>query len=244
MKHTQIIKLSTFLAFIVLSFMSFYACSAIDPDDLTPEQKARALKQKISKCQSSPSGTSPACLALSTYDISGIEDFKGMFRNLRWDVDISNWDTSEVTDMSYMFFNAREFNADISRWNTSKVRVMSNMFTQAYKFNADISRWDVSNVEDMNRMFLYAYDFNANISNWNTSKVADMGYMFWKAFKFNANISNWDTSNVKDMGYMFKEARAFNQDISGWKTDAVIVCIQFADRAGALKPPSFKCKSD
>ena len=51
-------------------------------------------------------------------------------------------DTSKVTDMSYMFYTAREFNGDLSAWDTSKVTDMARMFYQAYKFNGDLSAWN------------------------------------------------------------------------------------------------------
>ena len=35
--------------------------------------------------------------------------------------DLSNWDVSKVTDMSYMFNSANVFNQDLSAWNTEKV---------------------------------------------------------------------------------------------------------------------------
>ena len=31
---------------------------------------------------------------------------------------ISNWDTSEVTDMKFLFENAKDFNDNIGRWDT------------------------------------------------------------------------------------------------------------------------------
>ena len=36
--------------------------------------------------------------------------------------DISNWDVSNVTDMSYMFCNCKVFNQDISKWDVSNVK--------------------------------------------------------------------------------------------------------------------------
>ena len=33
---------------------------------------------------------------------------------------ISTWDTVNITDMSYMFYNAIQFNQDISNWDVSK----------------------------------------------------------------------------------------------------------------------------
>ena len=42
--------------------------------------------------------------------------------------DISNWDTSKVTDMWQMFQNAKDFNKDISGWKTAEVTRMAAMF--------------------------------------------------------------------------------------------------------------------
>ena len=41
---------------------------------------------------------------------------------------IDKWDTSRVTNMSYLFQNRNHFNFDISKWNTSNVKDMSYMF--------------------------------------------------------------------------------------------------------------------
>ncbi|AJK51389.1 hypothetical protein MCCG_0420 [Mycoplasma capricolum subsp. capripneumoniae 87001] len=51
---------------------------------------------------------------------------------------IQCWDTSNVTDMNYMFCWAENFNQDISSWNTSNVIDMSSMFCFAESFNQPI----------------------------------------------------------------------------------------------------------
>ena len=45
--------------------------------------------------------------------------------------DISKWDTSNVTDMSGMFYKGYTLSSlpDISKWDTSKVTNMSSMFS-------------------------------------------------------------------------------------------------------------------
>ena len=127
---------------------------------------------------------------------------------------ISNWDTSYVTSMSYLFNNRENFDEDISRWNVSNVTDMSYMFKDAKKFNGDISSWNTSNVRFMHRMFEGAESFNGDISSWNVSNVTRMSSMFKDAKKFNGDISSWNTSNVRFMDMMFEGAESFNQNIN------------------------------
>jgi len=110
-----------------------------------------------------------------------------------------------------MFKNSR-FNGDISKWNVSNVKYMYGMF-QNSKFNQDISNWDVGNVRDMDFMFQNS-KFNQDISNWDVGNVEIMGSMFRNS-KFNQDISNWDVGNVRDMWGMFNNSQ-FNQNINMW----------------------------
>ena len=120
--------------------------------------------------------------------------------------EINTWDTSLITDMSYLFHNKPTFNGDISDWDVSSVTNMSYMFADAESFNVDISDWDVSSVTDMERMFSHAYSFNQDISDWDVSSVTNMSGMFVFAESFNQDISEWDVSSVTDMTDMFDYA--------------------------------------
>ncbi len=154
---------------------------------------------------------------ISDWDTSQVTDMYGMFSSATsFNQDISDWDTSQVTYMDWMFAGATSFNQDISKWSTSQVTDMYSMFRGASSFNQDISNWDTGQVTSMYGMFAYATNFNGDISNWDTSQVTSMSFMFFSATNFNGDISNWDTSQVTDMYGMFAGASNFNQDMSTW----------------------------
>lgn len=132
-----------------------------------------------------------------------------------------NWNTTNVTNMSDMFYDASLFNQPIGNWNTLNVTNMSYMFRGASAFNQDIGNWNMINVNNMTGMFNGATTFNQNIGSWNTANVTNMSYMFWNAIAFNQDIGSWNTSSVTAMTSVFQGATSFNQDISNWNTSNV-----------------------
>lgn len=140
---------------------------------------------------------------------------------LRANSQINNWDTTNVTNMSWAFYNADLFNESIANWNTSNVTNMSTMFFSANIFNQDITDWDTSKVTDMSYMFSGALAFNQNIGKWNTLNVTNMSHMFEVANSFNQSLNNWNTSKVTNMESMFQSNTIFNGDIGGWDTSSV-----------------------
>ncbi|WP_313269930.1 BspA family leucine-rich repeat surface protein, partial [Epilithonimonas vandammei] len=71
-------------------------------------------------------------------NLSNVTSMLNMFfscNSLNGPSNINSWDTSNVTDMSYMFYSASAFNQNIGSWDTSKVTNMGYMFCLASVFN-------------------------------------------------------------------------------------------------------------
>ena len=148
-----------------------------------------------------------------------VTNYAGMFKDSRLDADISNWDTSNVRDMSSMF-KGSTFRGDISRWNTSNVTDMSSMFAGAPSFNSSLNSWDMRQVAKIDHMFAGASTFNQDIGAWKLDSVTSLDSLFEGAISFNGSVA-WDTSKVTSMNQTFSGAKRFNGNVSGWDTSRV-----------------------
>ena len=146
------------------------------------------------------------------------------FNNIR-DIDLSNFDTSRVTDMNYMFWNMHSLTSlNLSNFDTSKVTNMSSMFYSMRNLTSlDLSNFDTSNVTNMKAMFHNSWSLTSlNLSNFNTSKVTKMESMFDNTGLTSLNLSNFDTSNVTNMCRMFAFMRNLTTlDLSNFDTSKV-----------------------
>ena len=124
-------------------------------------------------------------------------------------LNLTNLDTSKVTDMSRMFFYNTAITLDLSSFNTSNVTDMSYMFYNARVTSIDLSSFDTSNVTDMSDMFAYSAATEIKgLDKFDTSKVTNMSYMFSNARATSIDLSSFDTSNVTNMRSMFQESAA------------------------------------
>lgn len=144
-------------------------------------------------------------------------------RNFSWNQNIGNWDVSNVSLFTQMFYRANSYNNGgsdtIKNWNTSAATSMAAMFYQT-QFNQPITGWNVSNVTNMSQMFQQT-PFNYSINSWDVKNVTNMGSMFYGCTSFNQPLSSWTTSACTNMSYMFYGATSFNQDIGNWNVSNV-----------------------
>ena len=142
------------------------------------------------------------------------------------DIDVSNFDTSNVTDMYRMFSGMSKITSlDVSNFDTSKAIDMEYMFSGVRSLTSlNVSNFDTSNVTDMQSMFSSMESLTSlNVSNFNTSNVTRMNGMFAGVESLTSlHVSNFDTSNVTDMQSMFTSMRSLTSlDVSNFDTSNV-----------------------
>ena len=171
--------------------------------------------------------TSAEFLEASKIDTSKVKNMFSMFANSEFtQLDLNSWDTSNVEDMSFMFYKITMIpSLDLNKWNTSKVKDMRGMFHHTSNLKElNIQDWNTSNVEDMSDMFDYSAELTKlDLNKWNVSKVKNMSTMFANLVNLEElKISNWNTSNVEDMSGMFESNLKLKElDISNWNTSKV-----------------------
>ena len=154
-------------------------------------------------------------LDLSSFDTSQVTDMGYMFSELSMlaDLNLSNFDTSKVTNMEGMFSEVSKLtNLDLSSFDTSRVTNMGLMFSFTSKLvSLNLSNFNTSQVTVMNRMFANMPNLaNLNLSSFDTSQVTEMSYMFYNTPNLTSlDLSNFDTSKVTDMNNIFALANNY-----------------------------------
>lgn len=139
---------------------------------------------------------------------------------------IENLDTSEVTDMSYMFTDGSQYtDLDLSSFDTSNVTTMSGMFLNCSKLtNLNLANFDTKNVVKLTNLFNGCSAIeNINLSSFDTSNVTKMYAMFGNCENLkNVNVKNFNTSKVTDMEAMFFNCKSLSKiDLSNFNTSSV-----------------------
>ena len=194
------------------------------------------------------------CKYFTTIDLSGfgitnkVKNMKSMFQgcqgldNLVFRSD--NIDTSEVTDMSFMFINCRNLaELDLSLFNTAKVQTMQKMFMQCTGLETLTfgENFKANKAVDMSNMFNNCGNLTTiDVSAFRPVDATDMSYMFYRCKKLSTiDVSRWGDEviidgnsyhgmrKVTNFSFMFagtsgtgNEMTVANLDVSGWHVGA------------------------
>lgn len=163
---------------------------------------------------------------LEYLDTSEVKNMHAMFYKLGAieSLDLSNFNTSKVTNMEWMFLSCDIYELNLSSFDTSKVTNMRSMFS-GYKNSAplNLSNFDTSNVTNMSSMFSnYSSSAPLDLKNFDTSNVTNMRSMFYQFQGSTLDLSSFNTSNVTDMSSMFREYdSSYSLDLSNFDTSNV-----------------------
>jgi len=148
-------------------------------------------------------------LDLSNFNTINVKDMSYMFYycpSLTF-LNLSNYNTNNVSDMSYMFYKCSSLTSlNLSNFKTNKVNNMRYMFSNCSNLTSlDLSNFNTINVKDMSYMFFDCNSLNSlQIKNFNTNNVNNMNNMFSHCCSLTSlNISNFNTNNVNNMNNMF-----------------------------------------
>ena len=155
------------------------------------------------------------------------------------EIDFSDFDTSIVTDMSYMFSGCSLLSSlNLSNFNTYQVQYMGSMFYECSSLSSlNLSDFDTSKVISMSSMFSGCSSLTSLIlSNFNTSQTLFMYNMFSKCSSLTyLNLYNFDTSGINDMDQMFSGCSSLiSLNISNFDTSKVITMYAMFDGCSSL----------
>lgn len=177
-------------------------------------------------------------------------------------VDISNFDYTNVTDMSIMFKNCSSLiSMDLSNINFGIVADMSQMFRSctsltsldlsntitnslinldqlcllcANLITVNLSGIDSSNVTAFSSMFEGCTSITSiNLTNVDTSSSITMQRMFTNCSALTSlDFSSFDMGNVADISFMFFNCSGFSPDISGFDVSSVTTADRMMESSG------------
>lgn len=162
---------------------------------------------------------------LKFFNTSNITLMVGVFYGASADyIDVSNWDTSNVTKMYNVFGGIRSI-IGLNKWNVSKVENMDYMFCSQTEDIGDVSNWDVSNCSSFKCMFRENHAIkNIDLSSWAIKSGASISNMFFNMGRVKTigfpNIANGCTSGSTGRylnsltSIFFKEGSTFGCSLS------------------------------
>ena len=159
---------------------------------------------------------------LSNFDTSNVINMEGLFLASKVSsLDLSSFNTSNVTNMAQMFQELSINSLELSTFDTSKVTNMLQMFCSIKVTTLDLSSFDTSNVTNMANMFFESKATTINLSSFDTSNVIDMSGMFYGSQATTLDLSSFDTSNVTNMNSMFARSSATSLNLEKFNTSKV-----------------------
>ena len=141
-------------------------------------------------------------------------------------INISSFNTNNVTDMSYMFSNCQFLESlDLSSFNTNKVTDMNHMFYNCCSLKSVfVSSFDTNNVINMCHMFCECISLESlNLSSFKNKNVTNISHMFFNCSSLKSlNLTSFKTNKVSDMSAMLNFCSSLKSlDLSSFNANKV-----------------------
>ncbi|MDO4912843.1 MAG: BspA family leucine-rich repeat surface protein [Lactobacillus sp.] len=159
-------------------------------------------------------------------------------------VDLRNFDTSNITDMTNLFSMSRNLKSvNMSGLDTKSVKSMKKLFFYCTSLtDYDLTGIDTSQVTDMSEIFSSCSAMTTiNLSNLNTSSVTNMSNMFAGMNSLESiDLSGLDTSKVTNMSGLFSGSKKLQTiDLSKIDTSSVTDMSRIFESCTGLKTIDF-----
>lgn len=160
-------------------------------------------------------------LNFSNWDTSNVRDMSHMFEGLCYIelLDLSYFDTSNVEDMSYMFAGHDSLDANIEdAMSNDQLKYKPSILDGLNKNNS------IENLVFRPSQTYYCSDIaEIDFSGWDTTNVEDMSHMFeGLCYIESLDLSSFDTENVENMSSMFHYNYNLSSiNLNGWDTSNV-----------------------
>ena len=162
------------------------------------------------------------------------------FKGLTTITHLEYLNTSQVTNMQYMFSNCESLEAlDLSTFNTENVTSMSNMFYYCKSLKSlNLSSFNTSKVTFMGSMFSDCESLTAlNLSSFNTENISNYGYMFQRCTSLTTlDLSSFNSKEILNTSFMFTGCFALKTiDLSSFDTSKTTEMINMFGGCSALE---------
>ena len=178
---------------------------------------------------------------LSEFDTSLVTDMKSMFYNCinLKNVNFGNINTSSVIDMAYMFNYCKELTSiNLTNFDISKVTNMESMFLYMPKLKElDFSEKNASSLKKINKLFMYCDSLTSlKLNLLNSSKLQRIDSLFENCISLKFLNLKLDTSSVTNMeGDFYGCSSLTSLDVSFFNTSNVENMIYMFGEARSLE---------
>ena len=148
---------------------------------------------------------------LSNFDTSNVKNMENMFNycNDLEKINFINFETSQVTNMKGMFLGCKKIKSlDLSNFQTSSVETMRNMFTACEGLEyLNVGNFDTSSVNDMVEMFCNCQNLESiDLSSFSSTTNIEMGGMFKYCLKLKSiKFPETNKLKVSNIGAIFQD---------------------------------------